>query len=182
MSLSMRACVVALFAFSAFAVSPVPCKADDLAELQTLLSPYGGSVEMKSTGGVPTYEFSLNKREFMATVPILQKLHMLNPDMTPTYINLHPVTLSVVTAQEMSVVVLQKLYSGDSNHVRIVAFLMEPDDFGHLQEHEMFHFSFTKSLFQKIDWDNFEMTKFSKVAPGFAFSDWALSTVSSETN
>jgi hypothetical protein len=44
----------------------------------------------------------------------------------------------------------------------------------------VFRFSFTRALFDRIDWNNFEMPNFPKVAPAFKISPWLAATLTRE--
>lgn len=150
-------------------------------DLQTMLSPWGVSVEEQQTKNLRAYEFAINKRELMIAMPDLQSAGLINRDLDETFINRHQVTLIMIAAQDIAVAALTSIYkSKDADLVNMSFFLMSPDEFGHPQKKDLFRFSFTRALFEKIDWDNFEMQNFPKIAPKFKISPWLATALARE--
>jgi hypothetical protein len=56
--------------------------------------------------------------------------------------------------------------------IKIIASMIDADDYGHQTTREMFSFSLTESLYAKIDWDHFDAMAFQKIAPDFHLTEW----------
>jgi hypothetical protein len=185
--------LVALLGFSLLAVSVVlmsrdadetsaPSYVNMVIPLQETFSKYGATVAFSRDEGAPTYEIVINMPDFIKAIPSMQRKNILSPNLTPGYIDRHPITLVKAGALSISagsLFIIYK-YGGETRTINFATFLMDLDDYGHLQKREMFSFSLTKELFDKIEWKDFRVSTLPKLAPNYRESPWLTDIVTSE--
>lgn len=144
----------------------------DKLDSNTLFSSFGyhstPSVDSKSCN----MKIVLKKSDLIDKVPVLQKLGILNPDITQTRINQQPNLIAMTFAVSMAPVVTKELYDSQQgvDKCHFVQFLDDVDDYGHDEQIEMFSYNFNRKLHKRVNWDNFDSKNLMKIAPGFHFS------------
>jgi hypothetical protein len=148
--------------------------ADEASHLQEVFSDFGATVAYSREDGVPTYEIAIDRMKFMRAIPSLQAKEILSPELTATDARRRQNSLAIYCATYMSATTLESLYRfrGETGNMKIATFLMDPDESGHPLKRELFQFTFTRDLFDKIDWDNFQIKNLPKVTPGYREGPW----------
>ncbi len=155
---------------------------ESFAQFTQAMSYTGATFATKNIQGVTNLDIRIDENKLLAAIPALQQAGLLNPDINQTAINLMPISLSSVVAQEISLAALMFMYHDSQvDQIHVNSYLQMPDDYGHMEDHLMHSFSFDRKLYSRINWQNFQMDKLAKVAPGFKYSRWVLSKVADET-
>lgn len=119
-------------------------------------------------------EVLIDQATALQAIPLLQKGGMLNPDLTQTFINVHPNAVTLVLATTMTALELNDAYTNSNiDQAEVEGIMLKVDDFGHKQRVPLFSFWFDRSIFSKIDWNNFEPGNIAKVSRHFQYSEWA---------
>lgn len=145
-----------------------------LEAVESGLHTMGITVSRQENNGLTTLTIDCNEATAVESIPALQAKGVMNPNVTRTQVNLAPVSFSTMVALLGVVAYIQPLYhdSKNTNQLTAKVNLLTPDDYGHLQIHPLFSFSFSRDLFNRIDWDNFEDVRFPRVAAHFKYSQW----------
>jgi hypothetical protein len=99
---------------------------------------------------------------------------LLNPVFTSGYINSHKNSLAIMTGLVHSAMAVDRAYGNsslDRAHVRVVMVL--PNAYAPAQKITLFSFDFSRALYDKIDWDQFDPADIPKTALHFRYSPWA---------
>jgi hypothetical protein len=125
----------------------------------------------------------LEKKTFLSKVPLLQKLGMLNQELTQADINTKSTMLAVAFVMQMAPVVAKEIFENNSraNICSIVLNLREPNVYGHMVDDKILSYSFDRATFKKIDWDHFEATNMPAVAHEFTLDPAVMTRVTTET-
>lgn len=111
-------------------------------------------------------------------IPGMQAAGLMDPDLTKMEISNQPIVHATGAAIIVASTVVRTAYedayqdSKTLDRLKVQANLEAPDDFGHLHEHPIFSFTFSRALYRKIDWKHFQIIKLPEIAPGFQFSPW----------
>lgn len=176
-----KALVTLLLIISFLGGNAVATAGESFAEFAHSMSYTGATFTTKNIRGVKNLDIRIDENKLLAAIPRLQQAGLLNPDINQTAINLMPISLSSVLAQEISLAALMSMYQDPHvNQIRVNSYLQVPDDYGNMESHLMHSFSFNRKLYGRINWQNFQSDKLAKVAPGFKYSQWALSKVAGE--
>lgn len=176
-----KALVSLLLIISSMAGPGVAVAGKSFAEFADSMSYTGATFTTKNIGGVTNLNIRIDENKLLAAIPTLQQAGLMNPDINQTAINLMPISLSSVLAQEISLATLMFMYPNSQvDQIHVNSYLRMPDDYGHMEDHLMHSFSFNRKLYNRIDWQNFLPDKLAKIAPGFKYSRWALSKVADE--
>jgi hypothetical protein len=176
-----KALVSLLLIISSIGGHGVAVAGESFAEFAQDMSYTGATFATKNIRGVTNLDIRINENKLLAAIPALQQAGLLNPDLNQTAINLMPISLSSVLAQEISLAALMSMYQDPQvNQIHVTSYLEMPDDYGNMESHLMHSFSFDRKLYRRINWQNFQPDKLAKVAPGFKYSRWALSKVAKE--
>lgn len=147
----------------------------DYAGVLSMLSDMaGGSVDAKIQNGQKVVSITIDRDKVDRDFKKFQALQLLNSDITETFINTHqnPAPLSIATQLAVMAVIVE-YRTQKTDHCAFVAVFLVPDDYGQLQKIPVFAFGFDRALFNKINWDNFDNSKLSKVAYQYKTSSWA---------
>ncbi|MHB8391720.1 MAG: hypothetical protein ACYDBH_19435 [Acidobacteriaceae bacterium] len=141
----------------------------------------GATFSTKNIRGVTTLDIRINETKFLAAIPVLQQIGVLNPDLNQTAINLMPVALSSIAAETISGLAVMTMYQDPRlDRLQVNSYLQVPDNYGHMKSHLMHSFSFNRKLYSRIDWKNFQTTNLPRVAPGFKYGQWVLNKADAE--
>jgi hypothetical protein len=101
------------------------------------------------------------------------KGHGLRRETTETFFRSHPYSMGAGFALNSAKAALHgrgRIFEGFP--VMVIGSMIEIDDYGHAQPHEIFSFTLTADMDAKIDWDHFGGEAFQKIAPDFHFTEW----------
>ena len=156
----------------------VPAFADNSADHTTLQQ------ELHSFGVNETIDWNvkprkvaiyLDQQRVISSIPNMQEMGLLNPDITQTTINLYPNAISITVATEMAVLKTIDAYSHSGIDEAVFSIsLVVSDEYGHEQTKPLFSYRFNRALNNRINWDNFQIGNLPKVALGFRYSNWAM--------
>lgn len=119
-------------------------------------------------------EIIVNEDTTLKAVPLLQSQGVLNPDISQTFINAYPHSVCIVFAQMASVMNIMDAYSNTSiDKADFSIFLEVTNDYGERIKKPVFTFSFDRKTYNRIHWDNFQMSKLPKVGLRFRYTPWA---------
>jgi hypothetical protein len=124
-------------------------------------------------------EIDINQGEILDSIPDLQKMGAINPDLTETGINMNKTLISTMTGLYFTAASMSDIYNNKNlDKLHFKAYLIVPDDYGNDKKHLVYSFNFSKDLNGKINWDNMTVDRFMKISPNFKFSDWYAASVS----
>ena len=101
------------------------------------------------------------------------KGHGLRRETTETFFRSHPYSMGAAFALWSVVPTLHgrgRIF--ERFPVSIIGSMIEMDDYGHSEPHEIFSLTLTADLGAKIDWDHFDAMAFQKIAPDFHYTEW----------
>ena len=174
----------AMLAWPVFAESPSPIANDaySASEFFDAMDTLGVSVTPNLDPRKCAVSMDLDQNKYLDVIPTLQKRGTLNKDLSQTYINTHPFTLSMAWLMQVAAPITKVVYEDNSviDKCSFSANVAYPDDYGSMHKKLAFTFNFTRALFKRIDWDHFVIQNLPKVAPQFRFTDWMMTEVEGE--
>lgn len=143
---------------------------------------FGYSEKREISAGSCKVFMTLDQRKFLESVPVLQKLGILNSELSQASINLKPMTLSMAFAVQLSPIATHNVYQTDASvdQCSFIQLISYTDDYGHTKTDPAYSYKFTRSLDRRINWKQFQSQNMAKVAIGFKFSPKFQQQVSSE--
>ena len=144
-------------------------KTDDSVNVNTVFGRYGFSSSPHVTASSCSVELTLNQKTFIENIDDLKQMHLMNREISQTMINSKPNFLSMAFAFEMLPVATKEIYDENKNvdRCQFSQSLSSTDDYGNDKKILMLTYEFTRALFKKINWDNFQAQSMMKVAPKF---------------
>jgi hypothetical protein len=134
---------------------------------------HGFSVSSKNGSSGKSFRFAIDKREFLDSFDYWKDEQVLRRDTTETIFRSHPYTFASLFALSSVVPLLHgKTAKFNWSPTKIVGEIVEADEYGYLVSHQMFSFTFTKSMDAKINWDGFDAKSFQTIAPDFHYTSW----------
>ena len=117
----------------------------------------------------PSLDILANRRAIIQSVPLLQAAGALNPELTTVFVNTHPFTLPYVVALLAASDVIKRTFEKHSalNFVSIRVMMVYDDEFGQERRELAASFDFTRALYQKVNWERFDVQNLSKVAMNY---------------
>ena len=150
-----------------------PAWASDWTNILKAQPSFGCTVDSTPVGVVTRVNVTCDRQKVIEAMPMLQRIGLMNPDLTQTQLNAMPNTVATGFLLQDVGAMINPMYRGTSaQETAWDAALTVPDDYGHLQRKTVFSFHFTRALNNRIDWNNFEIANLAKVAPHFWFSPW----------
>lgn len=140
----------------------------------------GGKIDRRhQKAGIDLVEVTIDQDTIEKEIPFLQKLGVLNYEMSSTFARMHPISLSAVVGTQAVIMVIITNYKADKDLDKAIfdVGVTVSDDYGHQGRKKMFSFSFDRPLYSRINWDRFDNTKLPKVAKGFKYSDWMIRNI-----
>lgn len=124
-----------------------------------------------------TMTIMINQQKALEAIPSLKEDGILNPELTQTFVNACPTLVSAYIGFLYTGVILIYTYKNmPLDKINVKIYIELPDIFGNNIQHSIASFKFSKNLFNKINWDNFDASMmnnlFPKVAPDFRYSEW----------
>jgi hypothetical protein len=154
------------------------------ADINAVFGTFGFTETKKISPNGCAVDSILDQTKYLNSVPLLQSLQMLNPDITQTVINVKPNLLMMTFAMEMAPTVTRDVFE-QNDVVSLCQFrqhIDDVDDYGNEQRKLIFSYRFDRQTSKKVNWDKFEYQNFVKIAPGFKFELWFMQKVGSETD
>jgi hypothetical protein len=133
---------------------------------------FGFTTEASIDHGSCQITGTTDKQVFLEKVPVLQKLGLLNQDLTETDINMRSNQLALGFTMQMTTVATKETFEKNPS-IGTCSFVMnlkEADVYGHPTTVRMISYSFNRAIFDKIDWLHFIPTNMMKVAQQFSIS------------
>jgi hypothetical protein len=124
----------------------------------------------------------VDQKVLIAHIDQLKAIGLLSKDLTQTIINMEPNIISMAFAIQMLPVATKEVYeiNKNANNCDFIQSIILTDDYGNDKQMKMFSYHFTRAIYDKVNWDNFESQKMFKIAPKFAFSPEFMALVSKE--
>lgn len=142
----------------------------------------GATITFKRSGQVGNLEEVFDRDTVIRKIPDMQKAGLLNSDITQTAINMAPNSaVGTVTLIWTPVVLPSAFESYPINKLHTNVYSLTRDAYGNAEKHLIYSFDFTRSLYQRINWNHFDANGLMKVAPGFRFSPWYEGQTAIET-
>jgi hypothetical protein len=181
-------CLLAITALSPFTNAATtetqsnPSAEQDADDLVGPFSNVGLSAKSRLLPNATEIVVVIDREEFLTHVDMLKKLGILNPDMTQTFVNGHPLALSMYFSMLAMEQVIQNAYSrnGKLDGANFVSSAQYADDLGQDQTEIMYSFKFTRALYNKVNWDKFKAESLSKIAPQFHFDSGFMAKTNRE--
>lgn len=119
----------------------------DEASLKAMLNNFGVTAKW----GDGKLNIVIDREIFLTKIPDLQKLGIINPDITQTYINGNRSYLAGGAALNFSIPILSYLYeSSEINRLNVNIYINAPDDYGNVSKHLCASFDFSRVLTKKL--------------------------------
>lgn len=164
-----------LVAFASYAL-PAGAKAQDRARLPSEmlegLRANAIDVEMRRDRGRQIMDLTVRVQDFVEILPRLQARGMMNPDLSATAARTRAFSLAAVYAQQWAGTLLEPLYRDNRGIDALTVRVHEafPDDFGHMRREMVLSFEFDRRLYERINWENFELHRLPRVAQNHRFT------------
>jgi hypothetical protein len=144
-------------------------KTDNSVNVNTVFGRYGFSSSPHVTASLCNVELTLNQKAFVENIDELKQMHLMNNEISQTMINSKPSFLSMAFAFQLLPVATKEIYdeNKDVDRCQFSQSLSSTDDYGNDKKILMLTYEFTRALFKKINWDNFQAQGMMKVAPKF---------------
>ena len=125
------------------------------------------------TGAITRVQVECDQQKVINNFPVLQRIGLMNPDITQTQLNLMPSMFASIFLQEITASLIHPLYRDTPAQESVWSGdLIVADTYGHMRRATVFTFRFNRPLDGKVNWDNFNDANLSKIAPGFALTPW----------
>jgi hypothetical protein len=159
--------------------APAFADANNLQKIVAGMKVFGCDMQTAKSGAVTHVQVLCDQQKVIDSFPLIQQMHLMNPDITQTQINVMPSALSSVFLQEMTATLIHPLYqSTGAQETSWVGGLIVADAYGHLKSHAVFTFRFNRTLDGRVNWDNFDDANLPKIAPGYALTPWGGQVIS----
>lgn len=116
---------------------------------------------------------TIDKDEMLNSYSFWKKVGGLRPEATETDFRSKPYTYGAGFAVYS---ITGSLHGDnakfDGNPLKVIGEIIQPDLYGHKVAHQIFSFTFTKKINDKIDWEGFDAMSFQKIAPDFHWTPW----------
>jgi hypothetical protein len=146
---------------------------DYASALETMKDLVGGTVDQTTKDGRCVISVSVDRAKVDSDFTKLQKIGLLNPDITQTFMNTHRNPAPIAMATQLAVMTIISKYKTTAiDKCAFVANLLVPDEFGNAKPIALFGFGFDRQLFDKINWDNFENSNLPKVSYQYKQTAW----------
>ena len=134
---------------------------------------FGCAVTEQPHGAIDQILVSCDQEKIIEAFPTLQQLGFVNPDITQTQLNTMPTAFAGAFLLQITTSLIEPYYAAKHGDRTLWGgALLVPDRYGHEANHLAFTFRFTRALDQRIDWDHFQVSNLSKVAPEFQATPW----------
>lgn len=121
-------------------------------------------------------EILIDEQKALKAIPAMQAMGAMNPDISQTDINLNEELYTGEIGAFNAPAIIAYIYKKtNANNLLFKIYLIAADDYGNNQKHLIYSFNFFRSLYNKINWDNFGPENLIKVAPNFKTSSWFAS-------
>lgn len=181
-----RTAVAACFVFilSSYAYSEDKSDSETSGETNTnsMFSALGVTERRNISDKSCKIELEIDQKELISAVPMLQKIDMINSDLSQADINSKTVTITMTVAIMLASIETKSVYEAE-NKIDKCSFkqtMKEIDDFGNDKFIPLFTYNFTRALYNKINWPKFQSTSMMKIAPNFTVNPAIAARMSSE--
>lgn len=124
----------------------------------------------------------VDQQQAIDAIPSMQKIGVINPDITQTEIDLMPVTHSLADIGLAATTnILSYIFQNSYIYqLHVDTFLSYTDDYGHYVKVPCYSFDFDRDLYNRIDWNNFSGDNLIRIAPNIDFSSWCVDKLNEE--
>lgn len=137
------------------------------------LKNFGCSMNTAKSGSITRVQVECDQQKIIDNFPALQKMGMMNPDITQTQINMMPSALAAVFLQEVTATLIHPLYqSTPAQETEWSSSLVVADAYGNAKSHTVFTFHFNRAIDSRVNWDNFNDANLPKIAPNYVLTPW----------
>jgi hypothetical protein len=134
------------------------------------------------SASVCSVRMNLDQKTFLDHFQEIQKIGLLNDRLDQSRVYTQPTTLSMGLIFVIIPTVTKNIYE-DNDGADKCSFsqtITILDDYGNDKTVPVLTYTFTRAIYQRINWDNFPNQNMIKVAPGFRFSPEFQAMVSDE--
>jgi hypothetical protein len=155
---------------------------DDDYALARLFSLSGIRFVARVLDDKPSLDILADRRVIAQSVPLLQAAGALNPDLTTFFVNTHPFTLPYFVARVATPYILKKTFENRSflHLVSVKVIIVYYDEFGQERRELAASFDFTSALYQKVNWERFDVQNLSKVAMNYQITPFMQQKMNQE--
>ena len=137
------------------------------------LKMFGCTMASAKAGAITRVQVQCDQQKIIDNFPALQKMGMMNPDITQTQINMMPSALASVFLQEVTATLIHPLYqSTPAQETEWSSSLVVADAYGNAKSHTVFTFHFNRAIDARVNWDQFNDANLPKIAPHYALTPW----------
>lgn len=165
--------IAALLIGCASFVSTASADTVSLKDIVAGLKSFGCAMSSTKAGALTRVQVQCDQQKVIDNFPVLQKMGMMNPDITQTQINMMPSALAAVFLQEVTATLIHPLYqSTPAQETEWSSSLVVADAYGHAKAHTVFTFRFNRAIDARVNWDNFNDANLPKIAPNYVLTPW----------
>ena len=167
------------------AVTSARAEDEDKAKMMaSLLEAMGLKQTNNISGGGSSCKIVVDadQAEIVKSVPTLQKLDLLNQEMSKGELMRAPTKTTFAMALQLAPVQIKTLYDTNSTADRCLFQhnIISQDDYGNTKKDTMFSYRFDRATYNKINWDKFKSQSLVKVAKDFTLNPEVMSRINDE--
>jgi hypothetical protein len=165
------------------AVTGAKAEEEDKAKMMaSLLETMGLKQTSNTSGSSCKIVTDADQAEIVKAVPVLQKLDLLNQDMSKNELMRKPTKTTFAMALQMASIQIKTLYETNSSVDKcfFVHNILSQDDYGNNRKDVMFSYQFDRATYSKINWDKFKSQSLVKVAKNFNLNPEVMARVNDE--
>lgn len=138
-------------------------------------------ISYKFIGNILT--ININSDDIVNSASELQKQKIIDPKISEFRLHQLPISLSDSAIFIAACLFIPEIYSDNKavNKIDVYAYVLSPDQFGDVKPNLAYSFSFDRTTFQKIKWNNFNCDM-ENIAQHLQVSPWLLSHLYEETD
>lgn len=165
------------------AVTGARAEDEDKAKMMaSLLETMGLKQTVSTSGSLCKVVTDADQAEIVKAVPVLQKLDLLNQDMSKGDLMRAPTKTTFAMALQLAPVQIKTLYDTNSSvdKCSFVHNIISQDDYGNSKKDVLFSYQFDRSTYNRINWDNFKSQNLVKVSKNFNLNPAVMARVNDE--
>lgn len=150
--------------------------ADSQQVVKAFTEMVGGSVDVKDEGNQRTIMLVVDREKIYEKRQFIQNIGLLNKELTETFLRTNKNAISLVLASYGAQFSVISEYENTSkaDNVLLYAYAVVPDLYGQKEKQLLFSFRFTRAIYNKINWDNFDSSNLSKITKNYKMSAWMM--------
>jgi hypothetical protein len=160
--------ILLLFVFSPLIQANVPVSNQQLMQKNATALP-GISYQFVGQNLV----IVVDQKRLMEIIPTLQKAGLIDANLSSTQIGFYQSLLATTVSMRFVASLIKKIYLTHSKTdiIHVDTYLLTPDIFGNNGKELCYSFDFDRKLFQKINWQQFQISNLQHIVSNFKASE-----------